>query len=144
MSLPVEFHFVSLQFNFLQGVLISISHMNLEKVHSEIQIFARSGLHVHGNRSTSSRFGTLTELEHVVPAAAEGVPGFGKQPVEPLRHSHSDERHDKHGVDGLDEALRLHRNHRVETADPGLKQHRRDPWRRSRRQEISHFGFCRL
>ncbi len=131
--------FVSLHFNSLQGVLFSISFR--DAVQYRCRFWPGHGFMFV---QTSSRFATLTELEHVVPAAAEGVPGFGEKSVEPLRHSHSEERHDKHGVDGLDEALRLHRNHRVETADPGLKHHRRDPWRGSRRQDTSHFGFCRL
>lgn len=58
--------------------------------------------------------------------------------MEPLRHSHGEESHDKHAVDGLDEALRLHWNHWVEAADPGLEQHRGNAFREEESDSVSH------
>lgn len=65
-----------------------------------------------------------TEVKHVVPALAEDVPGFGEQLVHPARHRHGEERHHKHGVDALNETLRLLGDDLVQAADSGLKQHR--------------------
>lgn len=46
--------------------------------------------------------------------------------MQPAGHGHGEESHHKHGVDGLDEALRFLRNNRVQASDSGLKQHRGD------------------
>ena len=101
---------------------------------NEMSIANRSTVTACGKRSSprtlailNARQYGLTELEHVVPALAEGVPGSGEDAVEPARHGHGEQGHDEHGVYGLDEALRLRRDLRVQAADPGLEQHRGNP-----------------
>lgn len=64
-----------------------------------------------------------TKVKHVVPALAEDVPGFREQLVHPARHGHGEERHHEHGVDALNETLRLLGDDLVQAADSGLEQH---------------------
>lgn len=64
-----------------------------------------------------------TKVEHVVPALAEDAPGLGKHFMKPAWHGHGEKSHHKHGVDGLNETLRLLRNNLIQTTDPGFKQH---------------------
>lgn len=65
----------------------------------------------------------LTKVKHVVPALTEDVPGFRKQLVQPTWHGHGEKCHDKHGVDRLNETLRLFRNDLIEATNSGFKQH---------------------
>lgn len=43
--------------------------------------------------------------------------------MQPAGHGHGEERHHEHGVDALDETLRLRGDDLVQAADPGLEQH---------------------
>lgn len=59
----------------------------------------------------------------MVPALAEDVPGTREQLVHPAGHRHGEERHHKHGVDALNETLRLLGDDLIQAADSGLEQH---------------------
>lgn len=65
-----------------------------------------------------------TKLKHVVPALVKVVPGFGVKLVAPTGQGHGDQGHHKHGLNGLNETLRLLWNDWIQTTDSGLKQHR--------------------
>lgn len=43
--------------------------------------------------------------------------------MHPARHGHGEERHHEHGVDALNETLRLLGDDLVQAADSGLEQH---------------------
>lgn len=66
----------------------------------------------------------FTKVKHVVPALTEDVPGFGKQLVKPLGHSHGKQRHHKHGVDASNETLSFFGNDLIQATNSGLEQHR--------------------
>lgn len=65
-----------------------------------------------------------TKVKHIVPALTKGVPWLGEDGVQPGWHGHGEQGEDKHGVDGLDEAVRLRGDVWLQAANPGLKQHR--------------------
>lgn len=64
-----------------------------------------------------------TKVKHVVPALAEDAPGLGEELVHPAGHGHGEERHHEHGVDALNETLRLRGDDLVQAADSRLEQH---------------------
>lgn len=77
----------------------------------------------------------FTKVKHVVPAPTEDVPGFGKQLVKPLGHSHGEQRHHKHGVDAANETLGFFGNDLIQATDSGLEQHRGNTY-----QEMKEWG----
>lgn len=81
------------------------------------------------------RFASPTKFKHVVPALTEDFPGFREHLVQPARHGHGEESHHKHGVDGLDEALSLFWNDRVQASNSGLKQYWGDTWKRKKNKK---------
>lgn len=68
----------------------------------------------------------LTKCKHIVPGLAEFLPRLRKDAVQDLGHCHGEQGHDKHGVDGTNESLRLLWHFGLQATDAGFEEDRRD------------------
>lgn len=61
--------------------------------------------------------------------------------MQPAGHGHCEQRHHKHGVDGLNETFRLLRNHLIQATDSGFKQHRGNACRKTQNKPLITMCF---